>query len=287
VPELPEVQALADDLNARLADRAIARVEVAAFSALKTFDPPVTALHGLLVDRVTRHGKFLDVEASGLHLVMHLARGGWVRWREQVPRTPLRPGKGPQAARVVLDDDSGFDVTEAGTQKRLALYVVRAVAEVPGIARLGPDPLDAEFTLERLRAILAEAGRGQIKGTLRDQSVIAGIGNAYSDEVLHAAKLSPYKPSNSLTDDEVEVLHTAVRDVLGDAIARSHGLAAAELKAEKKTGLRVHGRAGESCPVCGDTIREVSFADRALQYCPSCQTGGKPLADRRMSRLLK
>jgi formamidopyrimidine-DNA glycosylase len=287
VPELPEVQALADDLNARLADRAIARVEVAAFSALKTFDPPVTALHGLLVDRVTRHGKFLDVEASGLHLVMHLARGGWVRWREQVPRTPLRPGKGPQAARVVLDDDSGFDVTEAGTQKRLALYVVRAVAEVPGIARLGPDPLDAEFTLERLRAILAEAGRGQIKGTLRDQSVIAGIGNAYSDEVLHAAKLSPYKPSNSLTDDEVEVLHTAVRDVLGDAIARSHGLAAAELKAEKKTGLRVHGRAGESCPVCGDTIREVSFADRALQYCPTCQTGGKPLADRRMSRLLK
>ncbi|HEX2176073.1 MAG TPA: DNA-formamidopyrimidine glycosylase family protein [Nocardioidaceae bacterium] len=287
MPELPEVQALADDLNARLADRAIARVEVAAFSALKTFDPPVTALHGLLVDRVSRHGKFLDVEGSGLHLVMHLARGGWVRWRDQVPRTPLRPGKGPQAARVVLDDDSGFDVTEAGTQKRLALYVVRAIAEVPGIARLGPDPLDAEFTLERLRAILAEAGRGQIKGTLRDQSVIAGIGNAYSDEVLHAAKLSPYKPSNSLTDDEVEVLHTAVRDVLGDAIARSHGLAAAELKAEKKTGLRVHGRAGESCPVCGDTIREVSFADRALQYCPTCQTGGKPLADRRMSRLLK
>jgi formamidopyrimidine-DNA glycosylase len=287
VPELPEVQALVDDLNARLTDRAIARVEIAAFSALKTFDPPVTALHGLLVDRVRRHGKFLDVEASGLHLVMHLARGGWLRWREQIPPRPLRPGKGPLAARVVLDDDSGFDVTEAGTQKRLALYVVPAVEDVRGIATLGPDPLDDAFTLERLRAILAGAGRAQVKGTLRDQSVIAGIGNAYSDEVLHAARLSPYKPSSSLTDDEVEVLHAAIRDVLGEAIARSQGLAASELKAEKKTGLRVHGRAGEECPVCGDTIREVSFADRALQYCPTCQTGGKPLADRRMSRLLK
>ena len=281
------MQALVDDLNVRLAERAIARVEVAAFSALKTFDPPVTALQGLLVDGVHRHGKFLDVEASGLHLVMHLARGGWVRWRDQIPKTPMRPGKGPQAARVVLDDDTGFDVTEAGTQKRLALYVVRSVDEVPGIARLGPDPLDEEFTLERLRGILAEAGRAQIKGTLRDQSVVAGIGNAYSDEVLHAAKLSPYKASSSLTDDEAETLHAAIRDVLGDAIARSQGLAAAALKAEKKTGLRVHGRAGEACPVCGDTIREVSFADRALQYCPTCQTGGKPLADRRLSRLLK
>jgi len=281
------VQALVDDLNVRLADRAIARVEVAAFSALKTFDPPVSALQGLLVDGVHRHGKFLDVEASGLHLVMHLARGGWVRWRDQIPRTPMRPGKGPQAARVVLDDDTGFDVTEAGTQKRLALYVVRSVDDVPGIAGLGPDPLDEGFTLERLRGILAEAGRAQIKGTLRDQSVVAGIGNAYSDEVLHAARLSPYKASSSLTDDEAETLHAAIRDVLGDAIARSQGLAASELKAEKKTGLRVHGRAGEACPVCGDTIREVSFADRALQYCPTCQTGGKPLADRRLSRLLK
>jgi formamidopyrimidine-DNA glycosylase len=287
VPELPEVQALVDDLNARLADRAVARVEVAAFSALKTFDPPITALQGLLVDGVRRYGKFLDVEASGLHLVMHLARGGWVRWREQIPKTPMRPGKGPQAARVVLDDDTGFDVTEAGTQKRLALYVVRAVDEVPGIASLGPDPLDDEFTPERLRGILTEAGRAQVKGTLRDQSVVAGIGNAYSDEVLHAAKLSPYKASSSLTDAEVETLHAAIRDVLGDAIVRSQGLAASELKAEKKTGLRVHGRAGEACPVCGDTIREVSFADKSLQYCATCQTDGKPLADRRLSRLLK
>jgi formamidopyrimidine-DNA glycosylase len=287
VPELPEVQALAADLSARLSGHAVARVDVAAFSVLKTFDPPVTALHGLVVDGVHRHGKFLDVEASGLHLVLHLARGGWVRWRDEVPAAPLRPGKGPQAARVVLDDGSGFDVTEAGTQKRLALYVVHSVDAVPGIARLGPDPLDDAFTRERLRSILAAAGRTQVKGTLRDQAVIAGIGNAYSDEVLHAARLSPYRPSTSLTDAEVDALYSAVRDVLGEAIARSQGLAASELKAEKRTGMRVHGRAGEACPVCGDTIREVSFADRALQYCPTCQTGGKPLADRRMSRLLK
>lgn len=287
VPELPEVQALADDLAARLSGRAVARVEVAAFSALKTYDPPVTALHGLLVDGVTRHGKFIDVEASGLHLVMHLARGGWVRWRDAIPAAPLRPGKGPQAARVVLDDDSGFDVTEAGTQKRLAIYVVRDPAQVPGISRLGPDPLAADFTVAALRQILSSAGRTQVKGTLRDQSVVAGIGNAYSDEVLHAARLSPYKPSSSLTEAESQALYDAIRDVLADAIERSAGLAASELKAEKKTGLRVHGRTGESCPVCGDTVHEVSFADRSMQYCPTCQTGGKPLADRRLSRLLK
>jgi formamidopyrimidine-DNA glycosylase len=287
VPELPEVQALADDLRGRLKDHAVARVEVAAFSALKTFDPPVTALSGLFVESVERHGKFLDIGLDGVHLVLHLARAGWVRWRDAIPPKPLRPGKGPVAARVVLDDDSGFDITEAGTQKRLALYVVRDIADVPGIARLGPDPLADDFTVDLLAQILARAGRTQVKGTLRDQSVIAGIGNAYSDEVLHAARLSPYKASNSLTPGDVAVLHEAIATTLGEAIARSQGLAASELKAEKKTGLRVHGRTGEACPVCGDTIREVSFADRSLQYCPTCQTGGKPLADRRMSRLLK
>ncbi len=122
---------------------------------------------------------------------------------------------------------------------------------------------------------------------LRLQSNIAGIGNAYSDEVLHAAKMSPFKPADSLDDHELMTLYSAIRTVLQDAVARADGLAASELKREKKTNLRVHGRTGEPCPVCGDTIREVSFADRSLQYCPTCQTGGKPLADRRMSRLLK
>jgi formamidopyrimidine-DNA glycosylase len=288
VPELPEVEALALDLEGRLAGHAIAKVHVVAFSALKTFDPPVSALEGTLVDGVSRHGKFLDIEASGLHLVFHLARAGWVRWRDELPTVPPRPSsKSGLAVRVVLDDDSGLDVTEAGTKKSLACYVVRSPQDVPGIASLGPDPLDDAFTRDALADILEDAGRSQVKGVLRHQGTIAGIGNAYSDEILHAARMSPFKPANSLTSDELDQLFTAIKDELGDAVERSRGLAASELKGEKKTNLAVHGRAGEKCPVCGDTVREVSFADSSLQYCPTCQTGGKPLADRRMSRLLK
>jgi formamidopyrimidine-DNA glycosylase len=288
VPELPEVEALALDLRGRLSGRAIVRVDIAAFSALKTFDPPLSALHGTLVDSVTRHGKFLDVDASGLHLVVHLARAGWIRWRAEVPETPPRPSnKSPLAARMVLDDGSGLDITEAGTRKGLALYVVHDPLDVPGIASLGPDPLDESFTVEVLQQILTDAGRAQIKGVLRHQGTIAGIGNAYSDELLHAARMSPFKPASSLTAEEVQLLYDAIRRVLGDAVARSRGLAAADLKGEKKSNLAVHGRTGQPCPVCGDVVREVSFADSALQYCATCQTGGKPLADRRMSKLLK
>ena len=213
-------------------------------------------------------------------------RGRWLRWREQIPPQPPRPGKGPLAFRVILDDESGFDLTEAGTQKRLAVYLVRDPMDVPGIASLGPDPLDPSFTAETLAGLLA-GRRMQIKGVLRDQHIIAGIGNAYSDEVLHAARMSPFKMASSLTPDQVAALYDAIVSTLTDASGRAAGLAAGDLKAEKKTGLRVHGKAGQPCPVCGDTIREVSFADSALQYCPTCQTGGKPLADRRLSRLLK
>ena len=288
VPELPEVEALALDLRGRLRDRAIVKVHVAAFSALKTFDPPLSALEGALVDDVTRHGKFLDIDASGLHVVLHLARAGWVRWRDEVPTIPPKPStRSPLAVRIVLDDQSGLDVTEAGTRKSLAMYLVRHPADVPGIASLGPDPLTDDFTIEVLRQILEREGRKQIKGVLRHQGTIAGIGNAYSDELLHAARMSPFKPANSLGDEELQTLYDAIRTVIGDAVERSRGLAASELKGEKKSHLAVHGRTGQPCPVCGDTVREVSFADSSLQYCPTCQTGGKPLADRRMSRLLK
>ncbi|WP_432943685.1 Fpg/Nei family DNA glycosylase [Kribbella sp. CA-253562] len=285
MPELPEVESLAGFLRERAVGRAIVRADITAISALKTYDPPISALTGLLIDDVSRHGKFLDLEASGIHLVIHLARAGWLRWREQQSTALVRPGKGPIACRVVLDDESGFDLTEAGTQKKLAVYVVRDVNEVPGIAKLGPDP----FTLspEDFAGILRDAGRVQLKGVLRNQSVIAGIGNAYSDEILHVAKMSPFKPASNLTDDELHVLYTAMRETLRDAVDRSKGLAAQDLKSEKKSGLRVHGRKGEKCPVCGDIVREVSFADSSLQYCATCQTGGKPLADRRLSKLLK
>jgi formamidopyrimidine-DNA glycosylase len=290
MPELPEVEALAADLRRRLADRAVARVDIAAISALKTYDPPLSALSGAFVEDVTRHGKFLDISAGGLHLCVHLARGGWIRWRETVPATPPRPStKSPLAARVVLDDGSGFDLTEMGTQKRLAIYVVRAPGDVPGIASLGPDPLSESFTIDVLEQILRTAGRSQLKGVLRSQSIVAGIGNAYSDELLHAARMSPYKPALTVADSpaELQTLYDAIRSTLADAVARSSGVAMADLKGEKKSNLAVHGRTGQPCPVCGDTVREVSFADSSLQYCPTCQTGGKPLADRRMSKLLK
>ena len=287
MPELPEVTALAADLSTRLTGRIIDRFTVVAFAALKTFDPPVSELSGRTVAGVGRHGKFLDIETDGPHLVIHLARAGWIRWRETPPPPPSgRPGRGPLAARLMLDDGSGFDVTEAGTKKSLAISVVRSPEEVPGIARLGPDPLGPGFTLEAFAAILSSAGRAQIKGVLRNQAIIAGIGNAYSDEILHTAKMSPFKPA-SMSPDEVSRLYDALQTTLREALQRAEGLAASELKSEKKSGMQVHGRTGQPCPVCGDTVRQVIFADSTLQYCPTCQTGGKPLADRVLSRLLK
>ncbi len=284
---MPEVESLAVFLRPRCVGRVIARVELTAFSALKTYDPPLSALNGLEIDGVERHGKYLDLSAQGLHLVFHLARAGWLRWKDALPETPAKPGKGPLALRVRLDDGSGFDLTEAGTQRKLAVHVVSDPQDIAMVATLGPDPLSADFDEDALRAVLARAGRAQLKGVLKDQRIIAGIGNAYSDEILHAARLSPFKPSSSLTPAELTTLYEAVKDELGGAIARAEGLAAKDLKGEKKSGLRVHGRTGQPCPVCGDTIAEVSFADSSLQYCPTCQTGGKKLADRRLSRLLK
>ncbi|WP_091080975.1 Fpg/Nei family DNA glycosylase [Nonomuraea wenchangensis] len=292
MPELPEVESLAHFLRERAVGRSIMAVDVVGIQALKTFDPPVTSLGGLTVTGVARHGKFLDLDCDGLHLVFHLARAGWLRWRDDMSGAkPVRPGKGPLAARVRFapDDEGlapGFELTEAGTQKRLAIYVTKNPDEVPGVAALGPDPLDPAFTVDALKRIVG-GNRTQIKGLLRDQKIIAGIGNAYSDEVLHAARMSPFKIAGTLTDAQVADLHEAIVTTLADAVERAHGLAAKDLKAEKKSGLRVHNRTGQPCDVCGDTIREVSFADSSLQYCPTCQTGGKPLADRRMSKLLK
>jgi formamidopyrimidine-DNA glycosylase len=291
VPELPEVEALARFLDARTSGMRMASVTLASLSALKTVSPSLPDLEGQVVSGVGRRGKFLDLATvDGLHLVWHLSRAGWVQWKDELPTTPVRPGKAPLALRVgFVNEDGepvgGFDVTEYGTQKRLALYVVRNPDDVPGIARLGPDALTVSEA--DLAAILVSAGRAQLKGVLRDQSVIAGIGNAYSDEILHAARLSPFHPCASLSPDEVSRLHACIRDELGAAIERSVGHGTGTLKAEKKANLVVHGRTGEACPVCGDTVREVAFADSSLQYCPTCQTGGKPLADRRTSKFLK
>ncbi|AQX15606.1 DNA lyase [Tessaracoccus lapidicaptus] len=287
MPELPEVAALVNALDAKARGRVIAEGHLVSFAALKTYRVPLTALAGLEIDGVSRHGKFIDVAAQGVHLIVHLARAGWVTWHEVAPKVPAKPGKSGLALRIVLDDGSGFSVTEAGTQKHLAVYVVEDPAEVPGIAALGPDPMDPAFTADDLRAILARAGRAQIKGVLRDQKVLAGIGNAYSDEILHVARLSPFKPADTLDEAAVAGLFGHLRRVLGDAIGSAAGVPIDQLKDAKRAGMRVHGRTGQTCDVCGSTIAEVSFADSSLQYCPGCQTGGKRLADRRMSKLLK
>ncbi|KES09182.1 DNA lyase [Streptomyces toyocaensis] len=287
MPELPEVEALKDFLTEHLTGHEIVRVLPVAISVLKTYDPPLTAVEGREVTAVRRYGKFLALETDGgPYVVAHLARAGWLHWKDSLPSGPPRPGKGPLALRVALETGAGFDLTEAGTQKRLAVYVVADPGEVPGIARLGPDPLADDFDERRLADLLS-GERRRLKGALRDQSLIAGVGNAYSDEILHAARMSPYKPAGSLTPEETTRLYEALRTTLTEAVERSRGVAAGRLKAEKRSGLRVHGRTGEACPVCGDTVREVSFSDSSLQYCPTCQTGGRPLADRRLSRLLK
>ncbi|HCJ49934.1 MAG TPA: endonuclease VIII [Microbacterium sp.] len=291
MPEMPEVQGLVDFLTTRATGLGITKASVANIAALKTYDPPIDALVGGKITAVARHGKFIDLttDAAGrepVHLIFHLAKAGWLRWYDQLPSTIIRPGKTPIALRVAFDDGSGFDLTEAGTKKSLAYYAARSPADVPGIARLGPDPLDAAFTRDTLAALLA-GRRTQIKGVLRDQSIVAGIGNAYSDEILHAAKMSPYALAATLSDEDVDRLYAATRDTLTEAVTAASGRPPADLKDAKRRGMAVHGRRGQACPVCGDEVRSVFFADNSLEYCATCQTGGKVLADRRLSRLLK
>ncbi len=286
MPELPEVEALTRYLDARVRGRRVEAVQLLSFAALKTFDPPLDALRGRELQGCTRRGKFLALQAETLYLVTHLARAGWLRWRETLEIKPGKLGRGPLALRVRLDDGSGLELTEQGTEKRLAVYVVRSLDDVPGIAELGVDPFSGDFDSAALGALL-HGESGQLKHALTDQRLVAGVGNAYSDEALHVARLSPFRRASSLDAEEVERLHAALVEVLRDAVQRSEGLPLTDLKAEKKTGLRVHGRTGQPCPVCGDTVREVAFASKSLQYCPTCQTGGRVLADRRLSRLLK
>ena len=286
MPELPEVEALAEHLRTHALARPIARVDLASMTALKTFDPPLSALTGRLVTGAVRHGKFLDVLLDGVHLVVHLSRAGWLRWHDQCSTTPPKPGKGPLEMRVHLESvgGPGFDLTEAGTQKRLAAYVVADPGEVPGVAALGPDAL--ALPRGRFGELLA-GNTARLKTALVDQRWIAGIGNAYSDEILHVARLSPFATGAKLDADATDRLYDAMVSVLSAAVDRAVGQDAARLKGEKRSGLRVHARTGLPCPVCGDTVREVSFSERSFQYCPTCQTGGRALADRRLSRLVK
>ncbi|MBS4102830.1 Fpg/Nei family DNA glycosylase [Tsukamurella paurometabola] len=290
MPELPEIAAIADYVAAKAVGTQVRRVDVAALSVLKTYAPGPHDLVGATVTGTRRIGKYFVLDArkgdDALALVVHLSRAGWLRWSEKLSPTPLKPGgKSPIALRVhVGPPGEGFDLTEAGTQKRLAVWIVHDPQEIEMVATLGPDALDV--TRDEFAAILA-GSRAQLKTLLRDQRTIAGIGNAYSDEILFAAKLSPFAAAKSLDEAQVDALYAAMRSELEDAVERSVGQHVATLKAEKRSGMKVHARTGSPCPVCGDVVREVSFADRSFQYCATCQTGGKVLADRRMSKLLK
>lgn len=288
MPELPEIEALAQFLREHAVGAVVGRVDVAALSVLKTADPGVTDVQGRDVTGAGRWGKHLGMNCDGLWLITHLSRGGWLRWLDNPSAAPPKPGKGPLALRVHFFTNEGampaFDLTEAGTKKRLAVWVTADPKQVPSIARLGPDALEVS------EATFAEILKGtsqRLKTAIVDQALLAGIGNAYSDEILHTAQISPFANTRTLAEDKVSVLYEAMRSVLADAVARSVGQDAARLKGEKRSGMRVHARAGLPCPVCGDTVREVSYVERSFQYCPTCQTGGKILADRRMSRLLK
>jgi formamidopyrimidine-DNA glycosylase len=289
MPELPEVAALADFLGQQLIGTVFTKVQIVSFAVLKTADPPFSVLEDRAVTGVRRFGKFVCVDADGVSFVFHLARAGWVRFTDAPNDIRLKMGKGHIAARLSFSGGSGpcgLDLTEAGTKKGMAVYVVRDPSDVPGIAALGPDPFSAGFDVDTLAEILGSSSQ-QVKGLLRSQSVIAGIGNAYSDEILHAARISPFAIAKSLDREAVQLLYDSIHDILGTALQEASGKAPNELKDTKRSHMRVHGRTGEECPVCGDTVREVSFADTALQYCPTCQTKGKILADRRTSRFLK
>ncbi|WOC13002.1 DNA-formamidopyrimidine glycosylase family protein [Gordonia sp. MP11Mi] len=297
MPELPEVSAIAAYLDSRTAGLPIRRIDIASLSVLKTADPQYTALPGRTVSSVDRIGKYLVIRTipgpdggaasdPEIDLVVHLSRAGWVRWSSALSQTPPRPGgKSPIALRVHCGlPGEGFDVTEAGTQKRLAAWIVRDTSDVERIATLGPDVL--AVSRDEFAAILSGT-TSRIKTVLTDQRTISGVGNAYSDEILHTARLSPFASAKSLDDCQIDNLYETTRTVLADATRRLETREVATMKSEKRTGLRVHARTGLPCPVCGDTVREVSYTDRSFQYCPTCQTGGKILADRRMSRLLK
>jgi formamidopyrimidine-DNA glycosylase len=282
VPELPELDVLAENLAGRLAGARVAAVRVVSVAALKTFDPPVDSLAGLAVTGAGRRAKYVWLELGDLRLVMHLSLGG---------RLALGPKPASRKVAVLtvdFDDGRVLSMTEGGTQRRAAVWLVDDVEKVPPLAGLGPEPLDPDFTTERLAAILAEGGH-TLKGMLTDQRAMAGVGNAWSDDVLHRARMSPFARPERLDEADVERLHAALVGVLTEAraaLAEQVGDEVAIPKASERL-FAVHARAGAACYVCGDTIRSVWMGDRETSYCPTCQTGGRVLADRRRSRFLR
>jgi formamidopyrimidine-DNA glycosylase len=277
MPELPEVQALSERIGAQLAGARLVRAQPLAFSALKTVLPPPEALEGKRLDQVGRRGKFLVLSFEELTLLIHLSQGGRIDF---VPRSKDTRPKGG-VLRLRFDRDPAIFVKEFGTERKAGWWVLEAGDAGP-LAKLGPEPFSEAFA-----ALVREGSDGgRIHALLRDQREVAGIGRGYSDDILHRAKLSPFRSLTSLSPEERERLLTAVRGVLEEALAverkRTGGL-------PPKLGdhFTVHGKYGTPCPRCGGDLRRVSYQSHEVTYCPTCQTGGKILADRRLSRLLK
>jgi formamidopyrimidine-DNA glycosylase len=289
MPESPEVEALVEELGAQLAGRAITDVDVIEFRVVKTRARPPSTLNGERVTKATRHGKLVDLAlGESQHLVVSLGRHGWARWRDgedavayDAPVTGAEDADAdaapaPALVAVEFDDGGALEFTDAGGWVSLGFSVVDDPDEVPAVAKLGPDPAHPEFS--RADFDRAVAGRRkQVKAVLQEQESLAGIGNAYSDEILHTAKISPVAHAAALTEAELDRLFDATVGTITSAVDARRGIPIDQLKAVKVAAMRVHGRAGEACPVCGDTIRDFSFASTTAQYCPTCQTNGEQL----------
>jgi len=269
VPEAPEVEALALFLRERLTGRTVTGVELVEGRALKTRARPLDEIVGRTVTAVTRHGKHIDLDLDGVHLGLGFGRAGWATWSDG-PADDDAPAGAAVIARIVFDHGI-LGITDAGEWLSVQLHVVDAADEVPSVAKLGPDAADFGYSRDKLAEALG-LRRKQLKALLQEQETLAGIGNAYSDEILFAARLSPTAHAAALSDDDITRLHHALHDTLTAAVIARRGVPIAEQKAAKVASMRVHGRTGEPCPDCGGVIEDIPGTKGGGQWCPSCQT---------------
>ena len=282
MPELPFLEILAENLAARISGRRIESIRIRQPALLQTASPSPESFVGEFLSLPARVGKYLALETESRRaIVIHLMRAGRIAMEEALKQPKQL------SARIDFDDGTALRLVEHGKEKRAKLWLVDDLADVPELGRIGPDPSRGELSLERFSNALA-AGSRRLKTFLTDQRAIAGIGNGLSDEILYAARLSPMKLTGTLSAHEIEALHASVLRVIEEQIEKLRVSAAGELpQREPREHYQVHDHAGVECPRCRLPIARVSFVDHETFYCPGCQTGGKPLKDRRLSRLLK
>jgi formamidopyrimidine-DNA glycosylase len=277
MPELPEMRALAERLHAAVAGSTLSGFEPLQFSALKTYEPTPDSLVGRTVEGVASRGKYVILELGGSRLVFHLSQGGRVDIEDPPKRTRPRGG----VLRLRFDGRPSVLIKEFGSERRAGWWVLGPGDDGP-MAKLGPEAPSEAFA----DLVLKGDDRRRVHTILRDQRTVAGIGRGYSDDILHHARLSPYATLASLEEDQREALVEAVRDVLAEAL-RTERRRTGGLPTKIGDHFAVHGRWGQPCPRCGEDLRRVSYESHEVTYCPRCQTGGKVLADRRLSRLLR